>query len=145
MVDHRKSLARSTLHVFYILPSCTIYDAQTRFGHLFFWSPVTCSCNRYHGYIDCLPRTTHPHTQYRGNSISGHITYSLHTYYETKYLSKISLSPPPRLSRTPRNIWWRCLGNMTRTNCHHSQLYSRIHHTIAHSALCSSLICSRYL
>jgi hypothetical protein len=76
--------------------------------------------------------------------IPDHITHSVFAYHETKYFTKIPLSPHSRLSRIAWNIRWRCLGNMTRTDSYRAQLYHRIHHTVAHTTLCSSLICCRY-
>lgn len=144
MVYHREYLTRSTLYLCDILSTRAVYDAQTRLKSLFFWTSFTGSCDGHHGDIDCLPRTPHSHTEYRRNSISDNITYSLFTCHETKYFTEIPLSRHPRMSRVAWNIWWRCLGNMTRTNSYRTQLYSRIHHTVAHTTLCSSLICCRY-
>lgn len=144
MVYHREYLTRSTLYLWDILSTRSVYNAQTRLKTLFFWTSFAGSCDGHHGDIDCLPRTLHSHTEYRSNSISDNITHSLYTHNETRYFTEIPLSPPSRLSRVAWNIRWRCIGNMTRTNSYRAQLYRRLHHTVAHTPLCSSLICHRY-
>lgn len=144
MVYHRQYLTRSILHVCDILSTRAIHDEKTRLKHLFFWTPFACSCARCHGNSDRLSRAPDTHGDDHGHHFFDDLSYSLHAYHEAKYLTKIPLSANSRLSRTSRNIWWRCVGYMTRTDCNYGQLYTSVHHTVAHSSLCSSLICSKY-
>lgn len=145
MVDQWKCLLGSTLHLCDILPIGTIYRKKTKLRNLFLWTSFACSSTRCDGYHDSPSRTTRPHTDTCGNHFFDDITGSLYAYHETKYSTKIPVSYPPRLPRSSWNIWGRCLGDRTRSIDNHTQLYPRIYHTVAHSSLCSSLICSRYL
>lgn len=145
MVYYRKYLTCGLLHLCDILSAHAIHNEKTRFKYLFFWTSFACSSTRCHGNHDSPSWTDCPHTDTGGNHFFDNIAGSLYACHETKYSTKIPVSHPPRLSRSPWNIWWRCLGDRTRSMYHHTQLYPRIYHTVAHSSLCSPLICSRYL